>query len=243
MSVKVLPQWHAGVQFRSTLEARWAIFFDHAGIGWEYEPEGFVIDGRPYRPDFLLDCGTWVEVKGDPERLDLDLMLAAARELPGRHEKWTQDWEAGHGVTPKLLILGSIPEVSAESGGIGWIGLEHYPDWYAPRVGYFGFRDYTDNIRLTDLDRGATDKGAPCLTDLETIWPEAHDRLWDELTDAALAEDEKSYKEIHASIKSLFENLRNYGDAKFFLTPKFFPAERALPAYWFARAHRFGSPA
>ena len=26
---------------RSRLEARWAVFFDTAGIAWQYEPEGF----------------------------------------------------------------------------------------------------------------------------------------------------------------------------------------------------------
>lgn len=195
----VLPQRYAGIRFRSTLEARWAIFFDHAGLKdrWQYEPEGFVVAGRSYRPDFLLDCGTWVEVKGDPDRLDLDLMLAAARELPGRD-----------GLAPKLLILGSIPETSPVTGDLGWLGLEHQPGWHAPRVGYFGFDAYGGNSRLTD--RGM-------------IWPEAYERLF-------LRED----------ARYLFENLRNYGDAYFFLTPQFFPGEYALPAYAIARARRFG---
>jgi hypothetical protein len=30
-----------GYRFRSRLEARWAVFFDVAGIPWQYEPEGF----------------------------------------------------------------------------------------------------------------------------------------------------------------------------------------------------------
>lgn len=221
----VLPQQYAGIRFRSTLEARWAIFFDHAGIGWEYEPEGFVVSGRAYRPDFLLDCGTWVEVKGDPERLDLDLMLAAAKELPGRHDKWAQEWADGKGGTPKLLILGSIPEVSPVSGGLGWLGLEHHPGWHAPRVGYFGFGAYRDARQLTDLGM---------------IWPEAFERLSGASIDASLAGDESGSRKIEHDAKSLFENLRNYGDAYFFLTPQFFPGEFALYAYAVARARRFG---
>jgi hypothetical protein len=226
MTATVLPQRYSGVRFRSTLEARWAIFFDHAGIGWEYEPEGFIVDGRPYRPDFLLDCGTWAEVKGDPERLDLDLMYAAAAELPGRPEKWAQEWRDGHGLTPKLLILGSIPEIPPTAGDLGWLGLEHYPDWHAPRVGYWGFGAYRHARRPADLGM---------------IWPEAHDRLWNDLVNAALAEDEPARKEIQDDIHSLFESLKNYGDSYFFLIPQPHPGQaQCAEAYATARARRFG---
>ena len=34
-----LPTKYAGIQFRSRLEARWAVFFDALKIKWEYEPE------------------------------------------------------------------------------------------------------------------------------------------------------------------------------------------------------------
>ena len=39
---------YGGCYFRSRLEARWAVFFDHLGIEWLYEPEGFEkdYDGR-----------------------------------------------------------------------------------------------------------------------------------------------------------------------------------------------------
>lgn len=43
-----------GVQFRSRLEARWAVFFDQLNILWQYEP--FVIEGngKEYKPDFVV---------------------------------------------------------------------------------------------------------------------------------------------------------------------------------------------
>lgn len=52
-------------RFRSRLEARWAVFFDHCGIKYEYEPEGFVLsDGEKYLPDFYLpEQDAYVEVK------------------------------------------------------------------------------------------------------------------------------------------------------------------------------------
>lgn len=52
-------------RFRSRLEARWAVFFDAAGIAYQYEPEGFELDGIRYLPDFWLpDLYCWVEIKG-----------------------------------------------------------------------------------------------------------------------------------------------------------------------------------
>jgi hypothetical protein len=62
-----------GYRFRSRLEARWAVFLSSLGLDWEYEREGYVIDGRPYLPDFWLPCldpscraagwGLWLEIK------------------------------------------------------------------------------------------------------------------------------------------------------------------------------------
>lgn len=62
-STPAIETTYKGFRFRSRLEARWAIFFDHLGLEWEYEPEGFDMgeDGR-YLPDFRL-CGTFAEVK------------------------------------------------------------------------------------------------------------------------------------------------------------------------------------
>ena len=63
--IPALPTRHAGVLFRSRLEARWAVFFDHLGIRWEYEPQGFLLSsGEGYLPDFWLpERGWYVEVK------------------------------------------------------------------------------------------------------------------------------------------------------------------------------------
>lgn len=62
-----------GYTFRSRTEARWAVFFNTLGIKYEYEKEGFDLDGEWYLPDFFLphihepyngECGVWFEVKG-----------------------------------------------------------------------------------------------------------------------------------------------------------------------------------
>lgn len=49
--------------FRSRLEARWAVFFDSLKIEWEYEPEGYDLDGVWYLPDFRLAKLGFAEVK------------------------------------------------------------------------------------------------------------------------------------------------------------------------------------
>lgn len=45
---------YAGVLFRSRLEARVAVFLDAIGARWEYEYEGFDLNGTRYLPDFWL---------------------------------------------------------------------------------------------------------------------------------------------------------------------------------------------
>ena len=49
-----IPTRYKGYYFRSRLEARWAVFFDHLDLDWEYEPQGYILDGTPYLPDFKL---------------------------------------------------------------------------------------------------------------------------------------------------------------------------------------------
>jgi hypothetical protein len=67
MSIKAIETKAFGHRFRSRLEARWALFFEEMEMGWEYEPEGFEIDGICYLPDFRVwtpFCKPiWYEVK------------------------------------------------------------------------------------------------------------------------------------------------------------------------------------
>ena len=48
MEIKPIETVYNGYRFRSRLEARWAVFFDEAEIPYEYEPEGFDVDGIWY---------------------------------------------------------------------------------------------------------------------------------------------------------------------------------------------------
>lgn len=77
MTIKAIETRYAGCRFRSRLEARWAVFFDTAGLEWQYEPEGFDLPSGWYLPDFRVKgmtassstgelMATWVEIKPGP---------------------------------------------------------------------------------------------------------------------------------------------------------------------------------
>lgn len=148
--IRPIETWYAGCRFRSRLEARYAVFFDHIGARWEYEPQGFSINGRPYLPDFLLpECGVWIEVKGSEDDLDHTLMLEAAAVLP---ETTQSLWQ------PRLLLLGPIPDAPPK-GDLAWLGLAPeeidgevmaFGDWW-------GFGEFPSSKRLARIDTsGAT---------------------------------------------------------------------------------------
>lgn len=73
--IKAIETHYKGYRFRSRAEARWAIFFEAAGIAFDYEPQGVIVDGQAYLPDFWLPHGKfWFEVKGtDPTDRERDL--------------------------------------------------------------------------------------------------------------------------------------------------------------------------
>lgn len=52
--MKVIETKYKGYRFRSRTEARWAVFFQTAGVPWKYEPEGFEDGTTRYLPDFKL---------------------------------------------------------------------------------------------------------------------------------------------------------------------------------------------
>ena len=65
--IKAIETRYNGHRFRSRTEARWAVLFDHLGVKYEYEPEGYDVgEGKHYLPDFWLPVERcFVEVKGD----------------------------------------------------------------------------------------------------------------------------------------------------------------------------------
>lgn len=122
---------YKGCRFRSRLEARWAVFFDACGIKWEYEPEGFEIDGEKYLPDFYLpDLDTYAEVKGQRPGYEQEILKL-------------QKFIVWGGPIKQIVILSNLPDVKM------W-GLPHFPAyyWHTRQVmaGWFFFYDVIDDV-------------------------------------------------------------------------------------------------
>ena len=61
---KTVKYIYKGIRMRSPWEIKAAEFMGSIGIGWDYEPVRFVLGDRTYAPDFRLETGQYVEVKG-----------------------------------------------------------------------------------------------------------------------------------------------------------------------------------
>lgn len=127
--MKAIETEYHGILFRSRNEARWAMFFDLMGIEWRYEDEGYELSSGRYLPDFvLLECGTFIEVRGDLGRVDLtDLALKAAElpVLPIKPAAANQKIERG----PQLMLLGPVPADVLVRGDYGWLCCDRGGHW------------------------------------------------------------------------------------------------------------------
>jgi hypothetical protein len=101
--MKAIETLYAGYRFRSRLEARWAVFFDSAGIEYQYEPEGFELEsGVRYLPDFYLPrMGAWAEVKARYTPDLIEKSWSAAREI-------TRDTALEAGLGEAFVFLGDL---------------------------------------------------------------------------------------------------------------------------------------
>lgn len=126
--IKAIETRYAGCRFRSRLEARWAVFFDHLNIPWEYEAQGYVVgpypygvaDGRiltrenSYLPDFFLpQQDIFFEVKGAAPDESYQRMLSTFTGQVGKS---------------LILAVGSIPAadrfvVGDENSAPFWMDL------------------------------------------------------------------------------------------------------------------------
>jgi len=109
--IKAIETQYKGYRFRSRLEARWAVFFDKLGVGWEYEKQGYALPSGPYLPDFWLpSIPCWVEIKPEqPTELESN--------LAGELGEYT-----GHAV----YIFCGLPSLEPDYEGNA---VREFPDW------------------------------------------------------------------------------------------------------------------
>lgn len=122
--VTAIETSYKGYRFRSRLEARWAVFLDHLKLEWKYEPQGYMVEGQPYLPDFWVDGLGWVEVKGEIDRAGLLKLGLAARpdglpmspdgvqpkEIGSRMGPGWSWLDVARPTIPRLVLLGDIPD-------------------------------------------------------------------------------------------------------------------------------------
>lgn len=169
--IKAIPTKYKGYEFKSRIEARWAVFFDSLGLKWEYEKEGYVLsDGTWYLPDFWLpdlymrdkeSKGVWVEVKGaDPtkeEQLKCELFTAGINQ-------------------PLLLVWGEIcvaPNMDENRKGDGYYeyGLDRWDNcmcfYKCYSCGCVKVEFSEQNYEICPLCRNGADELHPSLLQAE----------------------------------------------------------------------------
>lgn len=150
--IKSIDTEYNGMLFRSRLEARWAVFFDVAGIKYEYEPEGFEHHGYRYLPDFYLpELDTYVEVKPDREGLAKDIIKARRLIYWG-------------GPIKRLVFLGNIPGPNKD-GEMWYFPCLYYTAQeigFSFETGWFYFYDDYGTIK------NFNDKPTKCIGGIDT---------------------------------------------------------------------------
>jgi hypothetical protein len=96
------PTTYAGIAFRSRTEAAWAERFDRDGVRWRYEARWFKLrrDGRRmgYLPDFELEDGRFVEIKGAPPTEDEQWKCQQVANITGDDVLIYAGWPGRHSV-------------------------------------------------------------------------------------------------------------------------------------------------
>jgi hypothetical protein len=106
--IKAIETKYNGYRFRSRLEARWAYLFDALAVEYQYESEGFDLDGVWYLPDFWLpNRDMWVEVKGGKCNHEDYKKIVALRNASGKD----------------VVLVGDIPAPGQESN-FDWGGAQ-----------------------------------------------------------------------------------------------------------------------
>lgn len=116
--------------FRSSWEANIARILNSKGIHWEYETTPFMLDTTPYLPDFFLDDGTIMEVKGHWDNESIAKVEAFMRSNPE-----TNYLIVDHDMYPDLTQLygDKIPnwekvQANKEKVNVVVVGLSFVPD-------------------------------------------------------------------------------------------------------------------
>lgn len=173
-----IPTTYKGIDFRSRLEARWAVLFDLFKWEWEYEP----IDLNGWTPDF--------KIKGNEDILVEVKPYGVFTSYPEFDERWIEQMEKIAKADPDLsiLLLSNSPignESNATSGSFGLLFKKFYDEWaiedhtlaemtLADGMPPFLIEDYPFNYKPSYSVKGEA------LTSLKEMSKEVIERYWNE---------------------------------------------------------------
>ena len=181
--IKAIPTRYNGNEFRSRLEARWAVFFDQMGIKYEYEGEGYECHFPSgfhlnYLPDFKLKNVVWsplnercrkntgcvfVEVKG------VDAFDEIKREDRLKMEAFAMHYP--------LIVLGNLPKDIDEVFS------------YRDALSSYVYLDGTD-CKCFFADGGTWAAGQICLSNMARTRRGGREKIDDALAIARMAKFE-----------------------------------------------------
>lgn len=176
MTIKPIETVYQGYRFRSRLEARYAVFFDTLGIQWEYEKEGYDLDGVWYLPDFWLpDLQRWIEIKGQsPTKSE----LAKVEKL---HNKTDQPSCLFYGLPGENYGWGYFDCLHDSSGGSA---STDQLEWKVCPVCHTADVDLRHKWDCTLLDTTNTcihAGGSDCLSEIDSIIRPAQAKVFEKL--------------------------------------------------------------
>lgn len=164
MNIENIPRTYKETTFRSTLEASWAVMFDHLGWNWRYEP--FRLNG--WIPDFILEEKLLVEIKPN-------LILEQFNE----YERYNRATVGTVYVDAEILLLGNAPIQKAElhqSPALGWLierpnDQRHHGVIWHSELGYGIANDYSNwRCRITGAYEGGAGIIGPKWSDIRQMW-------------------------------------------------------------------------
>lgn len=137
-TVKAIPTYYNGNEYRSRTEARWAAFFESLGVPFVFEGVWFTTPEGGYLPDFMLwptakrEC--FIEIKG-PEPIARDYARArSVEQTTGRKLRF---------------LVGVLPTTAERSGVLS----RHYSDDHGTWVqGFWRPNGWTTRRRQQALD-------------------------------------------------------------------------------------------
>jgi hypothetical protein len=166
--IKAIDTVYNGYKFRSRLEARWAVFFDSLSINYEYEKEGFDLDGTWYLPDFWLpNLNCWVEIK--PNILRLRRNFRDKEEYKEPKRELTLCRKLSDGTDKVVLLIGGKPwarNYNTDNNSTPYYSFEYEVIVFFPKSVMMA-KNFNNALRVTGFNLHLEDKGYYDLLDQE----------------------------------------------------------------------------